>query len=537
MAKATTAEVLTDGTLRETGQPAGSPPATGSFTEIEVKYDAADAFELPLLLDLPGVAAVEQPVEQRLAATYFDTADLRLARAQLTLRRRTGGDDAGWHLKLPKARDERVEMRRPLGRATRTPPKVLVDVVRAYVRDQALVPVATLETHRTVHRLLDATGAVLVEVADDHVVAERLVAPLPAVSWREVEAELVSGDASLLAAVGGRLLTAGATAASTASKLARVLADAVAQPAAPTSGGIDSSAAARDVVQAHLAEQVAALLRWDRSARTDESDAVHKMRVATRRLRSALATYRPLLDRTRTDPVRAELQWLGQVLGEPRDAEVMLARVRALVAEQPAELVLGAVRRRVDRELRRRHRETHARMVTELGSERYFRLLDALDALAGAPPFTGRADRSATKALPLLVKRTRERVLALADEAADESSPSRRDELLHDVRKAAKRARYAGESVAPALGAKASAYAAGMEHLQEVLGEHQDSAATRDLLRELGVQAHLAGENGFTFGRLHGLEQCRGERAAERYDGALAAVRDLSTGWLRPRSP
>ena len=513
-----------------TDNSAGALPA-GTYLEIEVKYDADDTVELPVLVDLPGVAAVEQPVEQHLEATYFDTADLRLAQAKITLRRRTGGPDAGWHLKLPKAKGQRLEVHRPLGRATRTVPRALVDIVRAYVRDQQLAPVATLHTQRNVHRLLDRDGAVLADVADDVVTGERLVIPTPALSWRELEVEAVGGDASLLAAVGARLVAAGAQPASSASKLARVLGDAVVSPSAPDSDSLGPSVAAGDVVHSYLAEQVAAIQTWDRSARTDEPDAVHKMRVATRRLRSALATYRRLLDRTVTDPVRDELRWIGQVLGGPRDAEVLLARVRKLVAGQPRDLVLGPVRRRVDLELRRRHRDAHARMVEELNGERYFRLLDDLSGLVATPPFIGDFDRKAKKALPRLVKRTHRRVVSIAEEAAAESTPAHHEELLHDVRKAAKRARYAGESVAPALGEAAVSYAAGMENLQEVLGEHQDSAVTRALLLELGVQAHLAGENGFTFGRLHGLEQARGERAVERYDGALAAVRDRPA-WL-----
>ena len=72
-----------------------------------------------------------------------------------------------------------------------------------------------------------------------------------------------------------------------------------------------------------------------------------------------------------------------------------------------------------------------------------------------------------------------------------------------------------------------------MENLQEVLGEHQDRVVTQEVLRHLGVQAYLAGENGFTFGRLHALEGARAEQAEAAYADALAAVAGKPPRWLR----
>ena len=61
--------------------------------------------------------------ESDLSATYYDTADLRLLRSRMTLRRRRGGSDAGWHLKLPAGADSRDEVRHPLGRYRKPPPR------------------------------------------------------------------------------------------------------------------------------------------------------------------------------------------------------------------------------------------------------------------------------------------------------------------------------------------------------------------------------------------------------------------------------
>lgn len=92
--------------------------------ETERKYEAPPGTSLPDLDDLPGVAAGSGPEEQRLEARYYDTEDLRLIRSGITLRRRQGGSDPGWHLKLPEGGDSRREIQLPLARATRQVPKL-----------------------------------------------------------------------------------------------------------------------------------------------------------------------------------------------------------------------------------------------------------------------------------------------------------------------------------------------------------------------------------------------------------------------------
>src|SRR4051794_31638378 len=178
--------------------------------DVEQKYVADDAFQLPPLTELMAgtglgpdpVSPVAEgnPVQHRLDATYFDTADLRLAAAGLTLRRRTGGEDAGWHLKVPAGPDARSEVRLPLGHSTRSVPEPLQQMVWAQTLGSALRPVAEIVTDRTVRRLVDVTGHVVAEVADDRVTARRLLptegpgdAAGAATSWREIEVELGAG--------------------------------------------------------------------------------------------------------------------------------------------------------------------------------------------------------------------------------------------------------------------------------------------------------------------------------------------------------
>ena len=179
--------------------------------ETERKYELADGVELPGWDGLAGVEALVGPEEQALEAVYFDTEDLRLARAGVTLRRRRGGHDAGWHLKLPVAGDSRDEVRVSDARAVRrrTPPAELGGLVRALTRGARLAPVAELATARRRWRLTDDDGQVLVEVVDDHVSAHTLGSSTSGMSWREVEVELGGhGDVDLLDRVERRLLEA-----------------------------------------------------------------------------------------------------------------------------------------------------------------------------------------------------------------------------------------------------------------------------------------------------------------------------------------
>ena len=209
----------------------------GEFIETERKYDAEAGFALPDLAGLDEVAAVTGPQTYRLRAIYFDTTDFRLAAAKITLRRRTGGTDAGWHLKLPAGADSRREVHAPLGRGASSVPARLAEMVTGWTGGQPLRPIARLATTRRLRRLAGRDGEVLAEVADDLVVGS-LPAPggagMPewreASRWREIEIELVTGPRGLLDSAGGLLRRAGAAPSAAASKLSRLLASA---PGAP----------------------------------------------------------------------------------------------------------------------------------------------------------------------------------------------------------------------------------------------------------------------------------------------------------------
>lgn len=192
--------------------------------EVERTLDVADATALPDLSDLPGVSTVDDPVTHVLEATYHDTAELDLLRHRTTLRRRTGGDDAGWHLKAPSADGERDEHHAPLGATTAAAPEELRRPVAELTRGRALGPVVELRTERTVRRLRAADGTALAEVCDDRVTATALRSGT-ARAWREWEVELVEGGTELLDAAVALLRGAGAVDAAVTSKLARALGD------------------------------------------------------------------------------------------------------------------------------------------------------------------------------------------------------------------------------------------------------------------------------------------------------------------------
>jgi inorganic triphosphatase YgiF len=194
------------------------------FLEIEQKFDVDTDFERPSFGALAGVSEAA-PTVQHLSATYFDTADQRLAASKITLRRRTGGSDEGWHLKLPEGSGERREVHAPLGTAEREVPEELAARVAEVTGGQPLAPIATLDTERTAVTLRYDDGRVAAEVADDLVTGRRLAdgSAAAALRWREIEVEVPHEDPALQRAAADALLAAGAQPSGHASKLARVL--------------------------------------------------------------------------------------------------------------------------------------------------------------------------------------------------------------------------------------------------------------------------------------------------------------------------
>jgi CHAD domain-containing protein len=484
-----------------------------NVNETEAKYDAPVGARLPSLDDLPQVAGTSGPAEEQLEAEYYDTDDLRLIRAGITLRRRRGGGDAGWHLKLPLGAGTRREIRLPFGEDGRVPGE-LAELVRVHTRGEPLRPVARMTTSRQRLTLLGRAGESLAEVAADDVSAETLGGTTILSRWHEVEVELTGGRRELLEAADDLLRRGGLRPAGGSAKLERALAGQLPEPARPAP--LTSSSPASQVVLAYLRTHAEGLKSLDPMVRLDEPDAVHQMRVATRRLRSTLRSFGHIIGGGQTRRLASELKWLGSVLGEVRDNEVLAGHLQALLSKTPGELVIGPVQARVQGHFAPARARGRTGLLSALDSQRYFTLLDELGSLLAEPPLTPRAALPAADVLPAAARRPYRQVRRRMRRARRAPAGQPTDVALHEARKAAKRARYAGEAMTPAIGNKARRFTKQMKQVQSVLGDHQDAVIARQVERELGISAYLAGENAFSYGLLYGRDVCDGERLQAR---------------------
>lgn len=474
----------------------------GRHLEVERKFDVDDSTVSPSFDGLAAVSRVQRSPTETLEAVYFDTPGRDLAAHRVTLRRRTGGEDAGWHLKLPAGAGARTEVRAALADDV---PGELRDVVLAIVRDRPLQPVARITTDRRVDQLYGADGTELAEFADDHVTAR----PEPDGAeqrWREWEIELSEeavadgqADNDLLKRLTNRLRDAGARRAGYASKLARTL-----NGAAPAPRRVPAD----DPVRRAVADEIENLLVWDRAVRENGDDSVHQMRVTTRKLRSLLQASEAAFGLSDDAWILDELRQLASVLGLARDAEVLAERYANALDELPRELVRGPVRERLVDGARRRYRSGLRKSLAAMRSQRYFRLLDALEGLVVAEPVAPQEE-----SIQAAYKRVRKRAKATAKAEAEH-----RDEALHRIRKAAKKLRY----TAAATGEKRISEAA--KNIQSLLGDHQDSVVSRTHLSQQADAAHGAGEDTFTYGILYEREGELALRCREQLSSALKAL-------------
>jgi CHAD domain-containing protein len=499
----------------------GNAVKTSRHLEVERKFDVGESTVSPSFEGIAAVAHVEKAPVQSLDAMYFDTPAHDLARNKITLRRRTGGTDAGWHLKLPSGPDARTEVRAPLDASDEaTVPSQLLDVVLAIVRDRQLEPVARITTQRENQVLYGVDGAELAQFSNDHVTAWSAGAPGGSESepaeqqWREWELELAADNGTanteLLNRLSNRLLDAGAVPAGHGSKLARVLGE------TPQSNGTRPPA---DPLHRAVAEQIDQLLVWDRAVRADAPDAVHQMRVTTRKLRSLLRDAQDSYGSTDSDWVQAELRELAAVLGVARDAEVLGERYQRQLDLLAPELVRGRIRERLVKGAHRRYQTGLRRSLIAMRSQRYFRLLDTLDSLVAEVAVPVAGEEPAPVTIDTAYKKVRKAAKAAAEaEQADvpvEEGGGRGNEALHRIRKRAKRLRY----TAAATGADKVAEQA--KAIQTLLGDHQDSVVSREHLIKQTEAARVAGEDTFTYGLLFQREADLAERCHQQLDAAL----------------
>ncbi|HSP37354.1 MAG TPA: CYTH and CHAD domain-containing protein [Frankiaceae bacterium] len=484
--------------------------------EDELKFTVHALFALPELSDPErGVAAVQPRPAQNLRATYHDAPDLRLAREGITLRHRSGEGSPVWTLKLPAGSTtpepgsglSRDELSIP-GPAREVPAE-LQSLLVAWLRGSHLAPVATLRTQRTLSVLCGAEGEELAQVVDDSVsvlegrrVLER---------FREIEVELTGLTVEARSELRRRLTEAGASESDPLPKVVRALGPrAVAPGEVPRSQTVRSSDPAGALVTAAVRTSVRRLLLADIGVRRKQEDAVHQMRVACRRLRSDLKTFRPLIEPLWGESLRTECAWLAGCLGDARDLEVLRARLRDVVDAEPTLPYDTAAFARLDDVLARREETALASAAAALDSERYLRLLDVLVDAAREPVLSPAAEQRCSKVLPPLVRKSWTALSKLADRL----HPGDPDDDWHEARIKAKQARYAAEAVVDVLGRPAARLSSAAKNVQEVLGEHQDGAIAAETL--VGLAAERPDDAGLAFvaGRL--AEWNRGDVARTR---------------------
>jgi CHAD domain-containing protein len=482
--------------------------------EIELKLAAPQGFRMPDLGGLSDEVRAEPAGTARLRATYWDTADLRLIRWGCSLRHRS---DEGWTVKLPGEVTNGVLARPEItfGGSARRPPADAVDLVRAFVRNESLRAVTRLRTSRHRVDLIRGSEPVAVVTLDDVGVLD---GTRVAHRFRELEVELAGEPPDgLLEAVRGRLAEAGAGEPDPTPKVIRALGRSIGIAPEIPDDRPGAEASVREVIAAAVGGSVRRLVLHDPIARLGrDPEGVHQCRVACRRLRSDLRTFRPHLLVDRTDPVRDELRWLGDLLGAVRDADVLLESLHTTAAGLSADD--RAIANRLLAGLEEERTEARASLLAAMREERYVALIDRLVALASDPGVV-EADQPAAQALPPLARapwnRLRKSVRALG------ASP--KEEEFHRVRIRAKRVRYAAEAVAPVGGKQAAAFAKDVAALQDVLGRHQDAAVAERWLRDRGREA--TARQAFVAGLLAG--SIRSERAK--------AERSFARAWKRAR--
>lgn len=539
----------------------GADPET--YREVERKLRVHGLYRLPdLAASAPDVVSevlAEPPIDH--TAVYYDTGDLRLARSKMTLRRREGGVDDGWHLKLPGgengtggAHDATVrdEVRLPLDDAS-TPPRTLTDLVLGVTRGADVEPVATLRTERRPYLVRTLDGRTVAEVTDDTVSV--LDGPHVAARFRELEVESRDGTDEEIAVVVAALVESGAIEGGLPSKAVRALGPAATAPpdvpSAKAVGPVGPKEPAGNAVRAHLAKNATAFLAQDLRVRRGLPDSVHQMRVAARRLRSGLKVFAPLVDPDWVARLRDELRWIASELGQVRDLEVLEDRLLRDLAALPSaapEAVdpsggaaagdphhgpgragvdttdrrdVAAAQAVVRKDFDARLPAARDELADAMTSKRYLELLDLLVDATRHPVLTGTAELPAAQVLPPLMTKAWHRLAKDAKGLRQDGL----DETWHETRIAGKRARYAAEALTPVFGAPAKSLAKDLERVTELLGEHQDAVIAARTARELASGRRVTGTTGFVLGLLHAAERDAVTQARRRFAEVWPQVR------------
>jgi CHAD domain-containing protein len=495
----------------------------GRAEERELKFIVETDFALSSAADLGDGMRLQAVATLHQHATYYDTADFRLARSGASLRFRS---DDGWTVKVAGGADVAlVRSELSVEGGPGDPPDAARDLVAALVRHEPLEHAAHIDTVRHRFVLLDADGEPVAEVVDDEVTARAERHPTKV--FRELEVEFVeSASSDVVRAIADQLQRAGAGEPQHLSKVARALGPRAldASDLVPPAN-LDFASTPTDVLRATISRSTARLLAHDPGVRLGgDAEDVHQARVATRRMRSDLRTFRRALDPGWDESLRDELKWLGGLLGAVRDADVLLGRLEARLAELPD--VDPAAGDRLLDILRRERAGARDELLAGMRSDRYVDLIERLLAASRAVPVSVDGADFELELGDLVAKPWKKLRNAVHD--LDDDPP---DEELHAVRIRAKRARYAAEAVAPALGKEAKKFAAAVEDVQEVLGDHQDAVVACQWLRDHIPEAD--GGAAFVAGLLAGVETDAADESRDEWPATWKAAKQPALrGWM-----
>ena len=495
----------------------GADEALGSHIEREVKLTPPPSFELSDLDVVIDGWRVELLPPLDLVAVYFDTDELTLARAGITIRHRTGDGSPTWTVKLPVSVRSGVLARRELnieGPRNRRP-RQIGSTVAAHLRGRRLVPVLEIRTQRNRALVADELGTALVEVASDTVTATR--GRQAVASWAEIEIEAVDAAEGSTAQrkVARAMRKAGSTKAPSIPKLVRALGDEASAPPEVSIAPLPRHPKVADVLGHAFGRSVVQILAHDPGVRVGgDPEDLHQLRVATRRLRSDLRTFSEFVDPDLSERIGPDLRWVADQTNRLRDLDVMAEWLAQRAAQLPAEdqPALETLLQHCDAQ----RGAAHASVLRSLGSARYLNMIDNLLRLLDTPKQINRKHEH--RARKRLVRQTRRRWKSLdAQMQALGDHPT--DDDLHRARITTKRCRAAVEATAPLVSSKTNRLARSLAELQDVLGAVHDATQIEAWLRQTSDPSAA-----FAAGQLAAIARAEGRSHAARWPNAWAKV-------------
>ncbi|MBC3185159.1 CYTH and CHAD domain-containing protein [Corynebacterium sp. zg-331] len=538
--------------------------STTHLLEVETKYSVHSTDSVPDLTKILNVHSIDAAQRYELTAIYYDTRDLRLTRSKITLRRRLGGKDDGWHLKLPDTGSGRTEIGATLNTdtnpegecpsvvygATDPIPAELLHHVRAIVRRHKLIPIAQVDNLRVESSLRAEDGSTVADFCDDRVTAWSLLpdaSPEPR-RWREWEFELAESLATtklgrqILESADEQLTTVGAMDSHSPSKLLTALGTSFESAPTPPIPLVfrkydDRDEAFAGVLHALIATRDS-LVEQDPGARRSDRRSVRTMLNATRDLRSVLTMFIELFAHERWDNriatasgIETELEQLTAVLHRACDADAVAAQVHDLLDADGTKLIDHQARQRLEHDVDSRKNRAYHRVTVALNSERYLTMLDTLDEFLADPPLPGRMERrKATAIIVRAVKRSyvdfkklRSSALEVFDDP--EVTELEYEEHLSQMHKVAERLRTVSRVAREFTPYDSARLSKASKQLVDTLLEAQYSVSVCELILKRARQAAGRTEDTFAYGLLYQAERERSRKILREIDHRHRSVK------------